>query len=145
MVHRSTSRMSLSLLLRQYLACLVRQTLIVFIMGGRWLYSWALLGVAFRIYSKLLAAFLCLSINRGNICLDLILFQFFFLHPTYFLLFFFFFLLMSTVFTNGLGDRGSIPGWVIPKTQKMVLDATLFNTQHHKVSIKGSGAIQEME
>ena len=26
--------------------------------------------------------------------------------------------LMSRVFTNGLGDRGSIPGRVIPKTQK---------------------------
>ena len=28
-------------------------------------------------------------------------------------------------------------GQVIPKTQKMVLDATLFNTQHYKVWIKG--------
>ena len=26
--------------------------------------------------------------------------------------------LMIRVFTNGLGDRGSIPGRVIPKTQK---------------------------
>ena len=26
--------------------------------------------------------------------------------------------LMSRVFTNGPGDWGSIPGWVIPKTQK---------------------------
>ena len=41
--------------------------------------------------------------------------------------------LMSRVFTNGLGDWGSIPGRVIPKTQKMVLDATLLNTQHYKV------------
>ena len=32
---------------------------------------------------------------------------------------------------------GSIPGWVIPKTQKMVLDAALFNTQHYKIWIKG--------
>ena len=32
------------------------------------------------------------------------------------------------VFANGLGDRGSIPGRVIPKTQKMVLDATLLTT-----------------
>ena len=32
---------------------------------------------------------------------------------------------MSRVFANGLGDQGSIPGQVIPKTQKMVLDATL--------------------
>ena len=45
--------------------------------------------------------------------------------------------LMSRVFTNGPGDRGSIPGWVIPKTQKMILDAALLNTQHYKVWIKG--------
>ena len=32
---------------------------------------------------------------------------------------------------------GSIPGRVISKTQKMVLDATLLNTQHYKVQIKG--------
>ena len=32
------------------------------------------------------------------------------------------------VFANGPRDRGSIPGQVIPKTQKMVLDASLFNT-----------------
>ena len=38
--------------------------------------------------------------------------------------------------TNGPGDRGSIPGQVIPKTQKMVLDATLLNAQHYKVRIK---------
>ena len=43
---------------------------------------------------------------------------------------------MSRVFTNGPGDRGSIPGLVIPKTQKMLLDAALFNTQHYKVRIK---------
>ena len=36
---------------------------------------------------------------------------------------------MSRVFANGPGDRGSIPGRVIPKTQKMVLDAALLNTQ----------------
>ena len=44
---------------------------------------------------------------------------------------------MSRVFTNGLGDRGSIPDQVIPKTQKMVLDAALLNTQQYKVRIKG--------
>ena len=44
--------------------------------------------------------------------------------------------LMSKVFTNGPGDHSSIPGRVIPKTQKMVLDATLLNTQHYKVRIK---------
>ena len=44
---------------------------------------------------------------------------------------------MSRVFANGPEDRGSIPGQVIPKTQKMVLDAALLNTQHYKVRIKG--------
>ena len=44
---------------------------------------------------------------------------------------------MVRVFANGLGDLGSIPGRVIQKTQKMVLDATLLNTQHYKVMIKG--------
>ena len=43
---------------------------------------------------------------------------------------------MSRVFANSLGDRGSIPGQVIPKTQKMELDAVLLNTQHYKVRIK---------
>ena len=43
---------------------------------------------------------------------------------------------MVRVFTNGLGELGSIPRRVIPKTQKMVLDATLLNTQNYKVRIK---------
>ena len=37
--------------------------------------------------------------------------------------------IMVRVFANGSGDQSSIPGRVIPKTQKMVLDATLLNTQ----------------
>ena len=41
------------------------------------------------------------------------------------------------VFTNVSGDLGSISGRVIPKTQKMVLEASLFNIQHYKVRIKG--------
>ena len=60
----------------------------------------------------------------------------------------FFFLLISTthlsiiiglevrVFANGPGDLGSIPGRVIPKTQKMVLVTSLLNTQHYKVLLK---------
>ena len=32
---------------------------------------------------------------------------------------------------------GSIPGWVIPKTKKMVLDAALLNTQYYEVRTKG--------
>ena len=39
------------------------------------------------------------------------------------------------MFTNGLGDQGSIPGWVIWKTQKMVLDAALLSTPHYKARI----------
>ena len=45
--------------------------------------------------------------------------------------------IMVRVFANSPGDLGSIPGRVIQKTQKMVLDATLLNTQHYKVRIKG--------
>ena len=41
-VHRSSSLMSSSLLLQQCPACLVRLTWIVFVMGGRWPYSWCL-------------------------------------------------------------------------------------------------------
>ena len=44
---------------------------------------------------------------------------------------------MSRVFANGPGDQCSILGRVIPKTQKMVLDAPLLNTQHYKLRIKG--------
>ena len=45
--------------------------------------------------------------------------------------------LMSRMFVNGLGDLASIPGQVIPNTQKMLLDGSLLNTQHYKVRIKG--------
>ena len=44
---------------------------------------------------------------------------------------------MSRVFTNGPGDRGSIPGRVIPKTRQMVLDAILLNTQYYKGKDQG--------
>ena len=44
--------------------------------------------------------------------------------------------IMVRVFTNGPGDLGSIPGPVIPKTRKMVFDATLLKTQHYKVRVK---------
>ena len=48
--------------------------------------------------------------------------------------------LMSRVLANGLKDRGSIPGQVIPK---MVLVAALLITQHHEVrwSIPGDGVV----
>ena len=44
---------------------------------------------------------------------------------------------MVSMFANGLGDEVSIPGQVIPKTQKMVLDASSLNPQHYKVWLKG--------
>ena len=43
-VHRSTSLTSSSLLLQQCPACLARLTCIVFVMGGKWPYSWRLVG-----------------------------------------------------------------------------------------------------
>ena len=41
------------------------------------------------------------------------------------------------MFANGPGYLGSIPGRVIPKTLKMVLDTSLLNTKQYKVRIKG--------
>ena len=34
---------------------------------------------------------------------------------------------VGRVFAKGSADQASIPGWVIPKTQKMILDAPLLN------------------
>ena len=46
--------------------------------------------------------------------------------------------MMVRVFANDPGDWGSITDQVIPKTKKkMVLDASLLNTQYYKVRIKG--------
>ena len=45
--------------------------------------------------------------------------------------------MMVRVFANDPGDLGSIPDRVIPKTRKMVLDASLLNTQQYMVGIKG--------
>ena len=44
---------------------------------------------------------------------------------------------VGRVLAYGLGNLGSIPGCVIPKTLKMVLDTYLINTQQYKVRIKG--------
>ena len=41
------------------------------------------------------------------------------------------------VFANDPGDRVSIPGRVIPKTLKIVLDTYLLNTQQYKVLSRG--------
>ena len=47
---------------------------------------------------------------------------------------------LYTYFANGPGDWGSIPGRVIPKTQKMVFNTTLVSTQLYKVRVKGKVA-----
>ena len=44
---------------------------------------------------------------------------------------------VGPVLANFSGDLGSIPGRVIPKTLKMVLDTSLLNTRQYKVRIKG--------
>ena len=45
--------------------------------------------------------------------------------------------IMVRVFANCPGDLDSIPAQAIPKTQKMILDASWLNTQHYEVQIKG--------
>ena len=44
---------------------------------------------------------------------------------------------MSRVLANVPGGQGSIPGRDIPKTEKMLLDTALLNTQLYIVMIKG--------
>ena len=46
-------------------------------------------------------------------------------------------ILMGREFANGPRNRSPIPGRVISKTQKSVLDAALLNIQHYMVRIKG--------
>ena len=55
-VHRSTSLIMSSLLLQQCPACLVRLTWIVFVMGGRWPYSWCLVGCCCNLFTLLYQA-----------------------------------------------------------------------------------------
>ena len=43
---------------------------------------------------------------------------------------------MGRVFFNGPGDLGLVSGRVLPKTQKIVLNAIFLNNQHFKVRIK---------
>ena len=45
--------------------------------------------------------------------------------------------LLELLSAYGPGGLVSIPGRVIPKTLKMVLDTALLNTQQYKVHIKG--------
>ena len=45
--------------------------------------------------------------------------------------------MLSVLSAYGPGDQDTIPGRVLSKTLKMVLDAPLLNTQRYKVRIKG--------
>ena len=44
---------------------------------------------------------------------------------------------VGRVFANGPRDLGSIPGLLIPKIFKMILDTILLNTRQQKVCVKG--------
>ena len=54
--------------------------------------------------------------------------------------------LVGKVFANGSADRGSIPGRVIPKTLKMVLDTSLLRTQRIRFvsKVKWSSSGEEL-
>ena len=52
--------------------------------------------------------------------------------------------LVGRVLPNGLGDLGSIPGHVIPKTQKMVLDTPLLNNIRYISRVKWSNLGKEV-
>ena len=60
-VHKSTSLMSSSLLLQQCPACLARLTWIVFVIGGRWPYSWCLVGCCRQDLFKIARSILTLT------------------------------------------------------------------------------------
>ena len=51
--------------------------------------------------------------------------------------------IMVSVLTNGLGDRGSILGRLVWKTQKMVLDTSFLPTLHYKAQINGKWSNSE--
>ena len=72
-IHKSTSLISSCLLLQQCPACLVRLTWIVFVIGGRWPYSWCLVGCCcqdlFRIARRFQSTRRILPKNISEICL----------------------------------------------------------------------------
>ena len=66
-VHKSTSLMSSSLLLQQCPACLVCLTWIVFVIGGRWLYSWCLVGCCRQDLFKIARSILVIHPNTEQV------------------------------------------------------------------------------
>ena len=67
-VHRSTSLMSLSLLLQPCPVCLVRLTWIVLVMGGRWPYSWCLVGCCHQDLFNIAHSILTLAKKSSSSC-----------------------------------------------------------------------------
>ena len=53
--------------------------------------------------------------------------------------------LFNSGYTEVYEDRGLITGPVIPKTQKMVRDASLLNTHHYYVRVKGKWINPDMQ
>ena len=75
-VHRSKSLMSSSLLLQQCPACLVRLTWIVFVMGGRWPYSWCFVGCyrqdLFNIACSILVLLPSIFFSSRSVCVQVV-------------------------------------------------------------------------
>ena len=67
-------------------------------------------------------------INQGEIEKQLKLYDFYKLKGILAVILLKLIVLVGRVFAYGPGDMGSIPGCVIPKTLKMVLNTSLFNT-----------------
>ena len=68
-VHWSTSLMSSSLLLQQCPTCLVRLTWIVFVMGGKWPYSWCLVGCCYQDMFNIACSILVWLLSSFSSCL----------------------------------------------------------------------------
>ena len=83
-------------------------------------------------YGNPLVTVPCASITIG---INVIFFNFYYYYYYYCPIISLTHWLSGRVFANGPGERGSISGRVIPKTQ-MVLGTSLFNTQHYKVRFK---------
>ena len=95
----------------------------------------------FEIVAKWIIYFSRKTTEYSN-CLSILILKNAYIYRLYILIIIFYFSKLSAsvmvrVFAHGPGDLGSVPGRDIPKTQKMVLDAALLNTQHCKERIKG--------
>ena len=82
-------------------------------------------------HQKILLSFMEISIE-SIVCISVYpLFHLFFHTHTHIYIY-----IVGRVLANSPGDLGSIPGCIIPKTLKMVLDTSLLNTRQYKVRMK---------